>query len=73
MNVSPVNFQSSYGNKQISTAKSATSPLFNNSIQDMEFDMVADKIKSENIKNQMNVNISHLKRNLSNFINKNNA
>lgn len=73
MNISPVNFQSSYGNKEISIKNLPTASLYNNPVKDMEFDMIADKIKAENIKNQMNVNISHVKRNLNNFINKNKA
>lgn len=68
MKFSPINFQSSYGNPQVSAYKSAETPqLPHNSLRDMEFDIVADKIRS---KCQMNMSMPQLKSRLNNFIKK---
>lgn len=72
MNFPSVNLQNAL-NRQVYTNKPATSAMSCTPLRDLEFDMVADKIRSENIKNQMNIKIPYLKRNLSSFINGQNA
>jgi len=36
-----------------------------NSLQDIEFDIISDKIKSQNLKNNMDVRLSQLKKTLN--------
>ncbi len=65
MRISPISF----GINQIE--KTTESPTFvpttvrHNSLADMEFNIVADKIRCQNLQNQMNVRLMNLKRNLN--------
>lgn len=72
MNFPSINIQHT-SNKQICTNKSPVSAVSCTPLKDMEFDMIADKIRSENIKNQMNIKLPYLKRNLNSFINNRNV
>ena len=38
-----------------------------NSLSDMDFNIIADTIRCQNLKNQMNVRLMNLKRNLGNY------
>lgn len=73
MKISPINFKMNHNDKQCSAKDFTPSPVRYNSLQDLEFDIIADKIKSENLKNQMNLKLSQLKKNINNFINHNNS
>ena len=39
-----------------------------NALQDIEFDIISDKIKCQNLKNQMDVRLSQLKKTLNNSL-----
>lgn len=41
-----------------------------NNLHDIEFDIIADKIRAENLKNQMNLKLAQIKKSINNFINK---
>lgn len=73
MRISPINFQLNYNDNQGSAKDFIPTLRRYNTLQDLEFDIIADKIRSENLKNQMNVKLSQLKRNISNFINRDNT
>ena len=67
MRISPISFgisnsvTSGYENNVTTTVR-------HNSLADMEFNIIADTIRSQNLKNQMNVRLSNLKRNLSSYM-----
>ena len=69
MRISPINFKTN-----ISSGTHFTSDKHNdvhttvrkNALSDMEFNIIADAIRSQNLKNQMDVRLMNLKRNLSN-------
>lgn len=73
MRISPINFQINYNDNQSSAKDFTPSPVRYNTLHDIEFDIIADKIRSENLKNQMNLKLSQLKRNINSFINRDNA
>ena len=64
MKISPISF--GLGNSQTSHIVPAT--VRHNSLADMEFNIVADAIRCQNLKNQMNVRLSNLRRNLNSCI-----
>lgn len=70
MKISPVKFQINYTDNQNSPKDFMPNAVRYNSLHDLEFDIIADKIRSENLKNQMNKKLSQLKRNISGFINR---
>jgi len=68
MKISPISF----GLKQIE--KNTTAAVSENMVQttsrhnaltDMEFNIIADTIRCQNLKNQMNIRLMNLKRNLN--------
>ena len=67
MRISPINF----GMNQVerSTINDSTNlvptTVRHNSLADMEFNIIADKIRCQNLKNQMNVRLMNLRRNLN--------
>ena len=68
MKISPINFGISRTDKVSSLdSKNYVPTTFrHNSLSDMEFNIIADTIRSQNLRNQMNVRLMHLKRNLDN-------
>lgn len=70
MRISPIRFQISCTDNQTSARDFMPTAVRNNSLHDIEFDIIADKIRSENLKNQMNKKLSQLKRNISGFVNR---
>ena len=68
MKVSPISFglgqperKSVYNYNEVLSATERK-----NSLSDMEFNIIADAIRCQNLKNQMNVRLSALKHNLNN-------
>ena len=67
MRISPINF----GMNQVerSTINDSTNlvptTVRHNSLADMEFNIIADTIRCQNLKNQMNVRLMNLRRNLN--------
>ena len=69
MRITPRNYQVNFGNNHNSIKDFTPSPVRYNRLRDIEFDIIADKIRSENLKNQMNLKLSQLKKNINSFIN----
>ena len=67
MRISPINF----GINQVGTGSVSDSTnlvpttVRHNSLADMEFNIIADTIRCQNLKNQMNVRLMNLRRNLN--------
>lgn len=67
MKISPISF----GLKQIEKSIPASSEAVvqttsrHNALTDMEFNIIADTIRCQNLKNQMNIRLMNLKRNLN--------
>ena len=61
-----------YGFSSIEKASSANGYVpttsRHNSLSDMDFNIIADTIRCQNLKNQMNVRLMNLKRNLNSCI-----
>ena len=70
MRISTNQYSINYRNKNTLKDQNPTLIRTNKLHEDLEFDIIADKIKSENLKNQMNLKLSKLKRNINDFINK---
>ena len=69
MRISPISFGINYNDKPVSFSAEkdyVPTTVRHNSLADMEFDIIADTIRCQNLKNQMNVRLMNLKRNLSN-------
>jgi len=66
MKISPINFGITKTDKSLSLdSKNYVPTTFrHNSLSDMEFNIIADTIRSQNLRNQMNVRLMHLKKNL---------
>ncbi len=69
MNISPISFRYNYIDKQSSAKDFEIMPVRYNALSDLEFDIIADTIRSKNMKNQMNYKLAQLKKNISTFIN----
>lgn len=71
MRISPINFglnptvKSSISN-EISDFVPTT--VRRNSLSDMEFNIIADTIRCQNLKNQMNVRLMNLRKSLNNYM-----
>ncbi len=70
MKISPISFRLNYTEKSSSSNNSNYVPttVRHNSLSDMEFNIVADKIRSQNLKNQMNIRLMNLRNNLNSFM-----
>ncbi len=68
MKISPISFGMGQSEKKLSVEHNDIMPttVRHNSLSDMEFNIVADAIRCQNLKSQMNVRLSALKRNLNN-------
>ena len=72
MKISPVNFgTSSINNSQNITSQLNSSSYIpttqrKNSLADMEFNIIADTIRCQNLKNQINVRLMNLRHRLNN-------
>ncbi len=69
MRISPVSFGAKPAEKIIAATTESVNNIpttvRNNSLSDMEFSIVADKIRSQNLKNQMDVRLMNLRRSLN--------
>ncbi len=67
MRISPINvgFNSLEKSCIAETSTFVPTTIRHNSLADMEFNIVADKIRCQNLQNQMNVRLMNLKRNLN--------
>ncbi len=68
MKISPIILSSSSMDKSASFSSANVVPTTkrHNSLTDMEFNIIADTIRSQNLKNQLNVRLRSLKQNLNN-------
>ncbi len=72
MRISPISFGTSLTERiQRSEASDLVNTVRHNSLSDMEFNIIADTIRCQNLRNQMNVRLSNLRRNLNSYIAKN--
>lgn len=69
MRINPVSFNSINIDHTTTGVKEFT-PVTRryNALQDIEFDIISDKIKCQNLKNQMDVRLSQLKKTLNNSL-----
>ena len=69
MRISPVSFGAKPAEKIIAATTESVNNIpttvRHNSLSDMEFSIVADKIRSQNLKNQMDVRLMTLRRSLN--------
>lgn len=67
MRISPVNLGYNTLDKSsvAETTNFVPTTVRHNSLADMEFNIIADKIRCQNLQNQMNVRLMNLKRNLN--------
>ena len=68
MKISPVSYNNINHIERTNVAEELTvapTTVRRNSLADMEFNIVADTIRSQNLKNQMNVRLMNLKRSLN--------
>ena len=65
MRISPISFGINSVEKATETTTFVPTTVRHNSLADMEFNIVADKIRCQNLQNQMNVRLMNLKRNLN--------
>lgn len=73
MKITPITFRMNYNDQTKSNARDfVPMPVRYNSLRDIEFDIISDKIRSENLKNQMALKLAQLKKNINSFINPNN-
>lgn len=73
MNISPISFNYNYMDRQGTPKDFVLTPVRYNTLHDLEFDIIADTIRSKNLKNQMNSRLAQLKKNITGFINGNNS
>ncbi len=68
MRVSPIRFGINYQERtpQQESENIIPTTVRHNSLSDMEFNIIADTIRCQNLKNQMNVRLMNLRRNLNN-------
>ena len=68
MKISPINYGINHIEKATNVEEQSTfvpTTVRRNSLADMEFNIIADTIRSQNLKNQMNVRLMNLKRSLN--------
>ena len=65
MRISPISFGINQIEKPVETTTFVPTTVRHNSLADMEFNIIADKIRCQNLQNQMNVRLMNLKRNLN--------
>ena len=67
MKISPINFCANNLEKSMVTDAKEYIPttVRSNSLADMEFNIIADAIRCQNLKNQMNARLINLKKSLS--------
>ncbi len=66
MKVSPISFGINKVERTSAPAKDfVQTTVRHNSLSDMDFNIIADTIRCQNLKNQMNVRLMSLRRNLS--------
>ncbi len=73
MKISPISFGMGQSDKKLTVEHDNAVPTTarHNSLSDMEFNIIADAIRCQNLKSQMNVRLSNLRRNLNNCMAKN--
>ena len=69
MRINPVNFNP-IAMEPMSTGVREFTPVTQryNALQDIEFDIISDKIRCQNLKNQMEVRLTQLKKTLNNSL-----
>ncbi len=65
MQISPIGFNSSITGKSCVAREFVPATVRYNSLSDMDFNIIADKIRCQNMKNQMNVRLMNLKRSIN--------
>lgn len=65
MRIAPINASISHLEKSTLTNDFIPTTSRHNSLSDMDFNIIADTIRCQNLKNQMNVRLMNLKRSLS--------
>lgn len=65
MRVSPINLGINQVEKVKNTSDFVPTTVRRNSLSDMDFNIIADTIRCQNLKNQMNVRLMNLRRNLN--------
>lgn len=67
MRISPISFGMNYTEKSVQQDAESFVPttVRHNALSDMEFNIITDTIRCQNLKNQMNVRLMNLKRNLN--------
>lgn len=69
MKITPVSFSSNHSEKinsnNIENIDLIPATVRHNSLADMEFNIIADTIRCQNLKNQMNVRLMNLRRSLN--------
>lgn len=67
MKISPISFGMNSVEKGLISDSSNQVPttIRHNALADMEFNIIADTIRCQNLKNQMNVRLMNLRRNLN--------
>lgn len=73
MKISPIGFglnnnliDATERNTTVAHSDIVPTTVRHNSLSDMEFNIIADTIRCQNLKNQMNVRLMNLRRNLNN-------
>ncbi|MCD7879412.1 MAG: hypothetical protein LUG16_05720 [Candidatus Gastranaerophilales bacterium] len=68
MKVSPISFGANTANlaKQSANSEYIPTTVRHNALSDMEFNIIADTIRCQNLKNQMSIRLHNLKRSLNN-------
>ena len=73
MKISPISFglnnnliEVTERNTTVANSDIVPTTVRHNSLSDMEFNIIADTIRCQNLKNQMNVRLMNLRRNLNN-------
>lgn len=69
MRISPISFGISVSperNTTVANTDFVPTTIRHNSLADMEFNIITDTIRCQNLKNQMNVRLMNLRRNLNN-------
>ncbi len=68
MRISPINFSTGQVSKSCVARDYVPTTVRHNSLSDMDFNIIADTIRCQNLKNQMNVRLMNLKRTLNNCV-----
>ena len=68
MRISPINFSTGQVGKSCVARDYVPTTVRHNSLSDMDFNIIADTIRCQNLKNQMNVRLMNLKRTLNNCV-----